>query len=126
MEATCGRCGRRMAYREVSVIEVKEMVRLWLAGHSLREMTTLAGVDRKTVAATCRPRRMSGWSVRTVRAGSATSCSGRWLARCAPTDRAAPGWPGSRSWALVFRSFACAGLGPADGDDTPVRVVRGS
>ena len=26
---------------------------------------------------------------------------------------------------LVFRSFACAGLGPAGGDDTPVRVVRG-
>jgi hypothetical protein len=38
-----------MAYREVSVIEVKEILRLWLAGHSLREVTTLAGVDRKTV-----------------------------------------------------------------------------
>jgi transposase len=38
-----------MAYREVSVIEVKEMLRLWLEGRSLREVTTLAGVDRKTV-----------------------------------------------------------------------------
>ena len=38
-----------MAYREVSVIEVKEILRLWLAGHSLREVTTLAGADRKTV-----------------------------------------------------------------------------
>lgn len=38
-----------MAYREVSVIEVKEILRLWLAGHSLREVTTLAGVDRKIV-----------------------------------------------------------------------------
>jgi transposase len=38
-----------MAYREVSVIEVKEMLRLWLDGRSLREVTTLAGVDRKTV-----------------------------------------------------------------------------
>jgi len=39
----------RMTYREVSVIEVKEILRLWLAGHSQREVTTLAGVDRKTV-----------------------------------------------------------------------------
>jgi transposase len=38
-----------MAYREVSVIEVKEILRLWLAGHSLREVTVLAGADRKTV-----------------------------------------------------------------------------
>jgi transposase len=38
-----------MSYREVSVIEVKEILRLWLAGCSLREVTRLAGVDRKTV-----------------------------------------------------------------------------
>jgi hypothetical protein len=38
-----------MAYREVSVIEIKEVLRLWLAGQSLREVTRLAGVDRKTV-----------------------------------------------------------------------------
>jgi transposase len=39
----------RMSYREVSVIEVKEILRLWLEGHSLRKVTTLAGADRKTV-----------------------------------------------------------------------------
>jgi transposase len=38
-----------MAYREVSVIEVKEILRLWLEGRSLREVTRLSGVDRKTV-----------------------------------------------------------------------------
>jgi transposase len=38
-----------MAYREVSVIEVQEILRLWLEGHSLREVTRLGGVDRKTV-----------------------------------------------------------------------------
>ncbi|MBC3189503.1 IS21 family transposase [Pseudonocardia sp. C8] len=38
-----------MSYREVSVIEVKEILRLWLDGQSLRAVTTLAGVDRKTV-----------------------------------------------------------------------------
>ena len=30
-------------------MEVKEILRLWLAGHSQREVTTLAGADRKTV-----------------------------------------------------------------------------
>lgn len=39
----------RMSYREVSVIEVKEVLRLWLVGHSLRSVTNLAGMDRKTV-----------------------------------------------------------------------------
>jgi len=38
-----------MTYREVSVVEVKEILRLWLDGRSLREVTTLAAVDRKTV-----------------------------------------------------------------------------
>jgi len=31
------------------VIEIREVLRLWLAGHSLREVTRLAGLDRKTV-----------------------------------------------------------------------------
>lgn len=31
------------------MIEIKEILRLWLAGHSLREVTRLAGLDRKTV-----------------------------------------------------------------------------
>jgi hypothetical protein len=35
-----------MAYWE---IEVNEILRLWLAGRSLREVTTLAGADRKTI-----------------------------------------------------------------------------
>jgi transposase len=38
-----------MSYREVSVIEVKEILRLWLDGRSLRAVSALAGVDRKTV-----------------------------------------------------------------------------
>ena len=38
-----------MSYREVSVIEVREILRLWLEGRSLRAVSTLAGVDRKTV-----------------------------------------------------------------------------
>src|SRR3954469_25213051 len=39
--------GVRM-YREVSVIEVREVLRAWLAGSGLRTVAAQAGVDRKT------------------------------------------------------------------------------
>ena len=38
-----------MAYREVRVFEVREVLRLWLRGEGLRSIERLAGVDRKTV-----------------------------------------------------------------------------
>jgi transposase len=38
-----------MAFREVRVFEVREVLRLWLAGESLRGVERLAMVDRKTV-----------------------------------------------------------------------------
>lgn len=44
-----GRCIGQMSYREVSMIEVREMLRLWLAGRGLREVARLSGMDRKTV-----------------------------------------------------------------------------
>jgi len=37
-----------VAYREVSVIEVREVLRAWLDGQGLRRVAELAGVDRKT------------------------------------------------------------------------------
>src|SRR5919197_338218 len=37
-----------MAYREVSVIEVREVLRGWLGGAGLRTVAEQAGVDRKT------------------------------------------------------------------------------
>jgi hypothetical protein len=37
-----------MSYREVSVIEIREMLRLWLQGRGLREVARLSGTDRKT------------------------------------------------------------------------------
>jgi len=37
-----------MVYREVSVIEVREALRAWLAGKSERAVARQAGVDRKT------------------------------------------------------------------------------
>jgi transposase len=38
-----------MAFREVPMYEVKEVLRLWLAGQSLRSIAAKAAVDRKTV-----------------------------------------------------------------------------
>jgi transposase len=38
-----------MTYRELSMIEVKEILRLWLGGRSLRDVSKLSGTDRKTV-----------------------------------------------------------------------------
>jgi hypothetical protein len=37
-----------MAFREVSVIEVREVLRAWMAGGGLRRVAEQAGVDRKT------------------------------------------------------------------------------
>ena len=39
-----------MAYREVGMVEVREIVRRWLAGDGLRSIARALGVDRKTVA----------------------------------------------------------------------------
>jgi transposase len=38
-----------MAFREVRVFEVREVLRLWLRGEGIRSVERLAGVDRKTV-----------------------------------------------------------------------------
>jgi len=38
-----------MAFREVQVFEIREVLRLWLRGKGIRAVERLAGVDRKTV-----------------------------------------------------------------------------
>jgi transposase len=38
-----------MAFREVSVVEIKEVLRLWLRGEGYRSIERLSGVNRKTV-----------------------------------------------------------------------------
>jgi len=38
-----------MAYHEVTMIEVKEILRRWLSGHSKRPMARSVGLDRNTV-----------------------------------------------------------------------------
>jgi len=38
-----------MAFREVRVFEIREVLRLWLGGEGLRGIERLSQVDRKTV-----------------------------------------------------------------------------
>jgi hypothetical protein len=38
-----------MGFREVSVVEIREMLRLWLRGEGFRGVAELARTDRKTV-----------------------------------------------------------------------------
>src|SRR5438552_2132783 len=38
----------RMAFREVAVTEIREVLRAWLSGAGLRQVAAQAGVDRKT------------------------------------------------------------------------------
>src|SRR5215475_7026710 len=40
--------GSGMAFREVAVTEIREVLRAWLAGAGLRRVAGQAGVDRKT------------------------------------------------------------------------------
>ena len=39
-----------MPYRELTMIDVKEVLRRWQAGHSARKIGEETGTDRKTVA----------------------------------------------------------------------------
>ena len=38
-----------MPYREVTMIEIKEVLRLWLAGVAKKRISEQLGIDRKTV-----------------------------------------------------------------------------
>ena len=60
-----------MVFREVSVIEIREALRAWLAGKSERAVAAQAGVDRKT-------------SRRYVTAAVAAACPGRGVRTSSP------------------------------------------
>jgi DNA-directed RNA polymerase specialized sigma24 family protein len=51
-----------MSYREVSVIEIREILRLWLQGLGLREVARLSGTDRKTVRRYVDRAARAGWT----------------------------------------------------------------
>jgi len=64
-----------MGFREVSVVGVKEILRLWLLGHGQRDV----GVSHRRIArpwrATSTPRRQPARSAAIPRTSSPTSCS---------------------------------------------------
>ena len=54
-------------FREVPMVEVREVLRLWLRGHSIGAIAPLAQVDRKTVRRYRRQRSELVWSGRVDR-----------------------------------------------------------
>jgi len=45
-----------MAYRELGMVELREIVRRWLGGEGIRAIARATGMDRKTIAEYLRPR----------------------------------------------------------------------
>ena len=84
-----------MAYREVSVIEVREVLRAWLSGAGLRAVAAQAGLDRKTARRYVQAAEAAGM----VREGGLASCptswSVRWSRRCGRPARPGMGRRGS-------------------------------
>ena len=77
-----------MVFREVSVIEVREVLRAWLAGKSERAVAAQAGVDLKTGRRYVEAAVAAGLSRGGGRSSSPMSCSGgscRWSGRYART-----------------------------------------
>lgn len=66
------------------MVEVKEILRLWLDGRSLREVTRLSGVDRKPVRRYVDAAKRAEPTAPTARSSSPTSCSVRWWAVVRP------------------------------------------
>ena len=52
-----------MAFREVAVTEIREVLRAWLSGAGLRRVAEQAGVDRKTARRYVQRRQGRGWPV---------------------------------------------------------------
>lgn len=83
-----------MAYREVSVIEVREVLRVWLAGHGVRRTAELAGVDRKTVRRYVQAAQAAGLSRSSGAAALDDALIGAVVAACRPgrPNGHGPGW----------------------------------
>ena len=71
-----------MAFREVRVFEIREVLRLWLSGEGLRGIERLSQVDRKTVRRYLTAAERLG-VVRDGGVDHSTTCSwGWWWKRC--------------------------------------------
>lgn len=116
-----------MGFREVSVIEVREVLRGWLEGAGLRTVAERAGVDRKTArryvqaAQEAGLERSAGWA-RHARAG--TVLPGRCCSRT--RSRSAPGWPGTARTPSRCRSSRSRSSWPARASWWPTGRCTGS
>lgn len=63
----------RMAYRELGMVELREIIRRWIGGDGVRAIARGARVDRKTVVRYVTRRRRSAWS---AACASSSACAG--------------------------------------------------
>jgi len=83
-----------MAFREVRVFEIREVLRLWLRGEGVRATERLAGVDRKTVRRYQAAAEALGLVGTAVRSSCRTCSWARWWRRSGRTGRTVEGTPG--------------------------------
>ena len=86
-----------MAFREVAVSEVREILRLTILGRGLREVARLSGLDRKTVRRYLEAARAAGFDPAAVEAGLTDALVG---VICETVRPARPDGHG-RGWALL-------------------------
>ena len=65
-----------MGFREVSVVEVREVLRGWLEGAGLRTVAERAGVDRKTARRYVAAAQEAGLQRDAAYSGNSLQCSG--------------------------------------------------
>src|SRR3954471_19454773 len=95
-----------MGFREVSVIEVREVLRGWLDGAGLRTVAERAGVDRKTARRYVEAAQAAGLSRDAGRAGVSDELIGAVVAAVRP---ARPGGHGHGWDALTARQEEIGG-----------------
>jgi len=92
-----------MAYREVTMFEVKEVLQLWLAGRAKKKIARLVGLDPKTVRRYVRLAEEAGLS----KTGGLEALTDDVVAEVVAALRAVPGRPrgGSRALCEQHRAF---------------------
>ena len=95
-----------MGFREVGVVEVREVLRAWLEGYGLRTVASRAGVDRKTARWYVAAAEAAGLSRDAGSEGLTESWSAWWWRRSGRRGRTGTAHRGSCCWATRTRSAA--------------------
>lgn len=85
-----------MAYREVTMIEVKEVLRQWLSGHSRKAMAKWVGLDRNTIRRYLQAAEQCGLRV----ADGVGALTDEKLSEILAVLGAGPGRPHGEGWAI--------------------------